>query len=111
MGTISNRKSLSEVFADIKASHGIDAVYSHFKNGHALPYLAYIGTGQTQLRADGTAYWSANTYQVEFYFQKKDEALEAAVEAAFLDGGWGYSKSDDVYLEDEGVFFIIYDIS
>lgn len=111
MGTISNRKTLAEVFAAIKEDLGVDAVYSHFANGHALPYMAYIGTGQTQLRADGTAYWSANTYQVELYFSRKDESLEAAIEAAFLEGGWGYSKSDDAYLEDEGVFLIFYELS
>jgi hypothetical protein len=111
MGTISNRQTLAEVFAAIKEDQGIDAVYSHYKNGHALPYLAYIGTGQTQLRADGTAYWAANTYQVELYYSKKDETLEAAIEAAFLAGGWGYSKSEDAYLEDEGVFLIFYQLS
>lgn len=111
MGNISNRATLAEVLTTIKDELGVDAVYSHFKNGHALPYLAYIGSGLTQLRADGTAYWTANTYQVELYFSKKDEALEAAIEAAFLSGGWGYSKSEDTYIEDEGVFLIFYDLS
>lgn len=108
---ISNRLTLAEIFAGIKDDLGIDAVYSHFTNGHSLPYMAYIGNGQTQMLADGTAYWRTNTYQVELYFQKKDETLESSIEEAFLAGGWNYSKSDDAYLEDEGIFVIFFDLS
>lgn len=109
--SISNRKALVEVLQDIKTTLGIDSTYSHFRNGHEYPYLAYIGSGQVQLTADGTAFWRSNTYQVELYFKKKDPALEDAVEDAFLAGGWNYTKSDDSYLEDEGVFLIFYDLS
>lgn len=108
---ISNRASIVEVLQGIQEDLGIDSAYSHFSNGHKFPYLVYIGTGQTQLQADGTAYWRGNTYQVELYFLKKDEALETAIEDAFLAGGWNYSKSDDSYIDDMGAFVIFYDLS
>jgi len=109
--TIANRDPITTVLAAIKEDLGIDAAYSHFTNGHAYPHLIYIGAGQSQLLADGTAYWRGPTYQVELYFTRKDEAVEAAVEDRFLAGGWNYSKSDDAYIEDEGVYVIFYDLS
>lgn len=108
---ISNRQSIVEVLQGIQEDYGIDSAYSHFANGHPFPYLAYIGTGQTHLQADGTAYWRGNTYQVELYFLKKDETLEKSIEDAILAGGWNYSKSEDAYIEDMGAFVIYYDLS
>lgn len=107
---ISNRKPLTEVLAGIKTDLGIDSAYSHFINGAKTPYLIYIGTGQSQLLADGSAYWRDNTYQVELYYKVKDESLEAAIEGAFLAGGWNYSKGTDAYMADEGLFVIFYDL-
>lgn len=111
MSTISNRDDIVTVLAAIKEDLGVEAAYSHFIDGHSLPYLAYIGAGQEQLQADGKVYWRSNTYQVELYFAKKDEALEESIEDAFIAGGWKFSKSDDAYLDDEGIYIIYYDLS
>ncbi len=108
---ISNREDIVTVLAGITQDYHIPAVYSHFVNGSSLPYIAYIGGGQTQMQADSTTYWRANTYQVELYFAKKDEALETAIEDAFIEGGWKFSKSDDAYIDDEGIYLIYYDLS
>lgn len=108
---IANRASIVEVLNGIKDDLGIESAYSHFSDGHAFPYLVYIGSGQSQLLADGTTYWRGNTYQVELYYLKKDESLERSIEDAFLAGGWNYSKSDDSYIDDMGAFVIFYDLS
>lgn len=108
---ISNRDDITTVLAGIKEDLGIDSAYSHFSSEPRYPVLTYIGNGQSQLLADGTAYWKADTYQVELNFLKKDPSLEAAIEDAFLAGGWNYSKSEDTYLDDEGVYVIFYQLS
>ena len=87
---------------------GLPVVYSHSKKGKAPPYLAYIGSGQEQFKADDTRYHHYNTYQVEYYFTKKNEELEDKIEETLLDGGFFFEKSEDTYLEDEGVFLIYY---
>lgn len=88
---------------------GLPCVYSHFKkNGVTPPYLAYIGSGQRNLNADDTHYWRENTYQVEYYFIDKDEEKEAEIEDALLENGFLYEKSEDIFLEEEGVFLIYY---
>lgn len=107
---ISNRQDIVTVLTGIKTELGIESAYSHFINGHSLPYLAYIGTGQSTFDAGNGVFWRSNTYQVELYFSRKDEALEESIEDAFAAGGWLFDKSDDVYLEDEGIFYIVYQL-
>lgn len=91
-------------------STGLPCSYSHFKKAQEPPYIVYIGNGQDTMEADNTHYWRNNRYQVEYYFTAKDETNEAAIEDALLENGYNYTKSEDVYIEDEGVFVIYYQI-
>lgn len=89
-------------------STGLPCAYSHFKTDQKPPYIVYIGNGQDVLNADNTHYWRRNTYQVEYYFTTKNESNEAAIEDKLLENGFIYEKSEDVYIEDQGVFVIYY---
>ena len=91
-------------------STGLPCAYSHFRTEPDPPYIVYIGDGQDVLDADNTHYWRNNRYQVEYYFTTKNESNEAAIEDALLASGYLYEKSEDVYIEDEGVFVIYYSI-
>lgn len=98
------------IFELLEEKTKLPCVYSHFKkNGpKEPPYIAYIGSGQNVLEADDTHYWRENRYQVEYYFTKKNEGMEAAIEDILLEAGYQYDKSEDVYIESEGVFVIYY---
>ena len=89
-------------------STGLPCAYSHFKKAQSPPYIVYIGSGQDVFEADNTHYWKENTYQVEYYFTTKNEQNEASIENALLEAGYLYDKSEDNYIEDEGVFVIYY---
>lgn len=89
-------------------SVGLPCAYSHFKTPQEAPYIVYIGNGQDTFQADNTHYYRKNTYQVEYYYTIKNEANESAIEQALLDNGYLYEKSEDIYIEDEGVFVIYY---
>ena len=105
--------TLFEILTDNETGLDIPVVYSHFKDRDvptAPPYVAYIGAGQDAFAADNSYYWSRNRYQLEYYFTKKNEAEEAAIESLLLDNGFLYDKSEDVYIEQEGVFVIYYNI-
>ena len=91
-------------------STGLPCAYSHFKTKQSPPYIVYIGSGQDIFEADNTHYWKENTYQVEYYFTTKNEQNEASIENALLEAGYLYDKSEDNYIEDEGVFVIYYNI-
>ena len=90
----------------------IPCVYSHFLKKTAVtpPYIVYIGDGQDVMEADNTHYYRNNRYQVEYYFIEKNESIERELEDLLLDNGYLYDKSEDVYIEDEGVFVIYYKI-
>ena len=89
-------------------STGLPCAYSHFKKAQSPPYIVYIGNGQETFEADNTHYYRRNTYQVEYYFTTKNEQNEAAIEDALLSNGYLYEKSEDIYIEEEGVFVIYY---
>lgn len=105
--------TLYQILTDKDTGVGIPVVYSHFTDKHSPvepPYIAYIGNGQDNFKADNTFYYSENNYQIEYYFTEKDESEEAKIEKCLLDNGFRYEKSEDVYIEDEGVFVIYYQI-
>lgn len=89
-------------------STGLPCAYSHFKKSVTPPYLVYIGRGQTVLGADNTWVYTNNQYQIEYYFTEKNEANEKAIEEALLLGGFNYDKSEDAFIESEGLFVIYY---
>lgn len=89
---------------------GLPCAYSHFKKPQAPPFLVYIGTGENSFEADNTKYYRQPTYQVEYYFTEKDPATETLIEDTLLANGCMYEKSDDTYIESEGVFVIYYTI-
>lgn len=103
--------TLFEILTDPQTGLGIPCAYSHFRDEdvpEAPPYLVYIGNGQDTFEADNSYYWSRNRYQIEYYFTEKDESQEAAIEKLLLDNGYLYDKSEDVYIEEQGVFVIYY---
>lgn len=89
-------------------STGLPCVYSHFKSKQKPPCIVYIGDGQDIFEADNTYYWTQNKYQVEYWFIEKNEINEANIEKALLDNGYRYEKSEDIFIETEGVFVIYY---
>lgn len=98
-------------FQQVLESTGIPCVYGRFRKGEqpiAPPYIAYTGNGQNNFEADNAYYYSENSYQVEYYFTKKDETKEAAIERVLLENGYLYDKSEDTFIEDEGVYLIYY---
>lgn len=91
-------------------STGLPCAYSHFKKKQEPPYIVYIGGGQDTMDADNTHYWRNNLYQIEYYFTEKNETNETAIEDALLENGYNYTKSEDVFIEGEGVFVIYYNV-
>ena len=92
---------------------GLPVAYSHHIDTDSPvepPYLVYIGDGQDTFDADNTHYYRKNRYQVEYYFTQKNEANETAIEDALLENGFLYEKSEDVFIEEENVFVIYYNI-
>ena len=86
----------------------LPCAYSHFQKPVEPPFIVYLGAGSDVFRADNTHYNTRNNYQIEYYFTQKDEAAERAIESVLLADGWVFTKSDDSYIESEGLFVIYY---
>lgn len=88
---------------------GLPVVYGAHTERVKAPYLLLTGAGQDYFEADTTYYVTKDRWTVEYYFTKKDPALEARIEKLLLDNGYRYEKSEDLYLSDQEVFFLYYD--
>lgn len=95
---------------EVLQSTGLPVAYSHFRTKQEPPFIVYMGDGQRTLSADNTFYWTYNGYRIEYYFTKKDETNEAAIEAALFNAGYQYVKSEDSYIQSEDLFVIYYTI-
>lgn len=89
---------------------GLPFAYSHFQKPQDPPYIVYIGNGQDTFGADDTWHYKRNRYQIEYYFTRKNEANEEAIENVLLANGYNYTKSEDAFIDEEGVFVIYYQI-
>lgn len=89
-------------------STGLPCVYSHWKTRPALPYLVYVGDGQSYAAGDDTYNWTRNRYHIEYYYNQKNEAAEQAIEACLLTNQSNYTKSEDIYIDDEDMYVIYY---
>ena len=104
---------MTQTLFELLQTIGIPAAYSHFRGDEVPekpPYIVYIGGGQDIFDADNTHYYRRNRYQIEYYFTEKNEAIETAIEDILLGNGYLYEKSEDVYIESEGVFVIYYTV-
>lgn len=90
------------------SSTGLPCAYSHFRKPVQPPFIVYLGNGQTTFGADNTWHYTNNQYQIEYYFTEKNEQNEKAIEEALLRDGFNYEKSEDTYIENEGLFLIYY---
>lgn len=92
----------------VLTSTGLPVRYSHFTKPQEPPFIVYLGDGQTHGTADNRYILKKNIYQVEYYFVKKDEAKEDAIETALEDNGFLFDKSSDTYISEEDMFVIYY---
>lgn len=74
------------------------------------PFLVYTGQGAKTLKGDNQVYFNTYDYRVEYYFRAKDERLERELEDFFTKNGIVWYKSNDVFIRDDDMFVIYYDI-
>ena len=89
---------------------GRPVVYGYHSKEVELPYFCIMGAGQDHFEADTTYYITKDRTQIEYYFKKKDPVFEFQIESLLLQNKYRYEKSEDIYLEDQDVFLIYYDI-
>lgn len=87
---------------------GLPIAYGRFTEPVEPPFLALLGNGQDQILADNSYVVTQERYTLEYYYTVKDPDTEAAIEELLLSLGRMYTKSEDIYIEDEDLFYIYY---
>lgn len=67
----------------------------------APPYLRVFVENENTFAADGIVYYSSKQLTVILYTAKKDQALEAKVEAKLTEAGLFYTKGNDYFSSDQ----------
>ena len=93
---------------EVLTNTGLPVRYSHFTSIQEPPFIVYLGDGQTHATADNRYVMKRNIYQVEYYFTRKNEQAEEAIEDALETAGFLYDKSADTYIDEQNVFVIYY---
>lgn len=87
----------------------IPVAYSHFKESVDPPYICYVCNDDNNFIADNRVYKKVNNINIELYTLKKDIEIESKLESLLDSNNLPYS-SDEIYIESEDVFEIIYTI-
>lgn len=93
---------------------GYPVAYSHFiqsleKPLPEPPYICYLVDGNPNFIADNKVFHKISDVIIELYTVKKDLAAEAKIEAVLDEKEIPY-VSDEVYIESEQLFQIIYEV-
>lgn len=103
--------TLTELYTALTGITGFKnkVVYRAFPEGEApaLPFICYLVEGSDNFGADDIVYKSITKVQIELYSENKDTASESAIESllASLSIYW---EKDEVYIDDERCYEIIY---
>lgn len=98
-------------FKKVLDSSGIKFKYHHWeKPAPPLPYGVYLCNGAETFKADGQAYFKNDNIRIELYNNKKDVKVETQLENALDRAEIYYKKVDEIYLETEKMYQIIYEL-
>ena len=87
---------------------GLPIAYGRHTKPVEPPFLVLTGQGQAQVLADNTYYATEENYNLEYYFTKKNPGTESSIEDLLLSMDRLYTKSEDIFIEDEDLFCIYY---
>lgn len=95
-----------ELFEILKKT-GYPTRYSHFSKAQKPPFITFLSNFSNNFFADNKTFKNINHWQIELYTETKDIEAETKVEEVLKDFCW---DKTEVFLNDENVFQIIYEI-
>lgn len=105
--------TLVELYTALSSISGFDkkVVYRAWPVGEApaLPFIVYLVQGSDNFGADDIVYKPINRVDIELYSKNKDTTSEGLIEA-LLESLSIYWEKEEVYLDDEKCYEIIYSI-
>jgi hypothetical protein len=105
--------TLTELKIILEAT-GFPVAYSHFvpTNGDPVPdppYICYLSTFSSNMKADNKVYKQITNVQIELYTKKKDLLAESTVETVLFDNEIPW-ESSEIFIDTEELFQKIYEV-
>ncbi len=91
-------------------SSGIPFRYHHFDSPPPVPYGSYLFTGADTVHADGITVAYFDNIRLELYTDRKSPETESQLENTLTAAGIAFEKIDEIYIETEKLFEVIYEI-
>lgn len=95
---------------DILSSTKLPVVQGKWREEPALPYIVYSRPFTSNFGADNIAYKKINHIDILLFSKDKDEASEKLIEDALTNNGIFYEITDELFMEDENVYRVVYEV-
>lgn len=84
----------TELYTEL-VSLGLPVAYSSFSKPTPPPFIIYLFTADSDVKADNHNYVGVSNYDIELYTAKKDKTLEGLLEAKLKELRLPYSKVEN----------------
>lgn len=97
---------------DLLKTLNIPVAYDHFDSNKNVtpPFIAYREISPDTFKADGITYYRPYEFEIELVTEKKDVALEKAIEELLTNNKIPYDVENEVWDEDERIYHNFYEI-
>ncbi len=97
---------------DLLKTLSIPVAYDHFDSNKKIipPFVAYREISPETFKADGITYYRPYEFEIELVTEKKDIALEKAIEELLTNNKIPYDVENEVWDEDERIYHNFYEI-
>ena len=97
---------------DLLKTLDIPVAYDHFDSNKNVnpPFIAYREISPDTFKADGITYYRPYEFEIELVTEKKDVALEKAIEELLTNNKIPYDVENEVWDEDQKIYHNFYEI-
>lgn len=97
---------------DLLKTLEIPVAYDHFDSNKVVtpPFIAYREIAPDTFKADSITYYRPYEFEIELVTEKKDVALEKAIEELLTNNKIPYDVENEVWDEDERIYHNFYEI-
>lgn len=101
-------RGLVEALQALFDGSGVNFTHDHWEEPPGTPYGVFLTPGDSPFSADNEPWCVAHQVRAELYTKGKNPAAEANVEAAMLQAGIFFEKSED-YISDIRLYRVMYE--
>jgi hypothetical protein len=97
---------------DLLKTLNIPVAYDHFISNKeiSIPFVVYREINTDTFKADGKTYYRPYNFEIELITEKKEVAIQEAIEKLLTDNNIPYDIADEIWDDDEKIYHNYYEI-